>query len=373
MYQLTWAQIVEIEKVIYGLLTCALFIFASDLILRYFKASKEVRSQPAYSGFFFISVGVLGTGVYSIFALIHFLFKSSDTGVAVLTFIPMATLTFFAFGTENLVIFPSKESNVGKCRVGYLTSIGIGICIYSAVLVVIHIFDKDDTWEIIPFIPVYIGIAIYGIFAFWAFIILFFHRLQPRPIVRKWIYSALICGFIAFSGTTLEGLSRLIFRNELFFIGTIIEIGGWVGIRHYFLLIPSYSELTRINGIDPSFFPNQNTYSVFFSNPENAGQYERLRFRFSRQIGRGQPPRGEFSAIIILLLNNPDVFGTKVRERSFLTVAVTHITNNILKLEIDSERIRKNTVNHLQKLITMKIVIDEGNLLRLNPKWETLL
>ncbi len=373
MFQLTWDQIVEIEKVIYGLLTCILFIFASDLILRYFKASKEVRSQPAYSGFFYISVGVLGTGVYSICALIHFLFTHSDTGVAVLTFIPMVTLTVFAFGTENLVIFPPKDSIGSKYRVGYLTIIGIGFCTYSAVLIAIHIFDGDDSWEIIPFIPVYIGLVFYGFLAFWAFIILFFHRLQPRPIVRKWIYSALICGFIAFTGASLEGINRLFIRNELFFIGTIIEIGGWVGIRHYFLLIPSYSELTSINGTDPSFFPNQNTYRDFFSNPENSRQYERLRLRFSRQIGRGQPPRGEFSAIIILFLKNPDIFGSKVRERSYLIVAVTQAAINILKLEIDPERIRKNTVNHLQKLMTKKIVIDEGNFIRLNPSWETLL
>ncbi len=372
MLQLTWPQILEVSKVFYGLLVCTLFILGSDLLTRYFKADKEVRTQPAYLTFFFIGVGIIGTGVYTIFATMDYLFSWTDFGFSIQALIPMVILTAFAFMTESLVIPPKKTQVPRKYHIGYLTIIGISFCLYAIILLFFHIFDGDNEWWWGPFVPVYLGIIIYGLLTFISLITLFFYRLKARREIKVRVYTMFIFGFIAFFGTTVRTLGGILF-NELYFIGTIIEIGGWIGMRQSILMIPTFSEFDNPDGRDPSFPFTYEQFSKFFSNPTSSRQFEELRIRFSHQQKTGKPSRGEFSAIIILLLNNPEIFGGKVRNKQTLMNAVAYIVTNVLNIEFDSERIRKNTVNHLQKLKTMNILNEDGELLLINPNWIKLL
>lgn len=373
MFQLIWDEIIEVSKVWYGLLVCVLFILGSDLLLRYFKAGKELRSQPAYLTFFYIAIGIFGTGFYTIFAIIDYLFTWTDFGFSMQALIPMVILTIFAFMTENLVIPPKKTRPRGKTHFGYLTIIGISFCIYAAVTLILHVVDGDNEWVWVPFLPVYIGIGIYGLLAMLALLTLFFHRLQARQEIRIRVFIMFVFGLVVVIGTVVRFLGGNIFYNELYFIGTIIEISGWIGIRQTILMIPTFSEFDNANGKDPSFPFTYEQFNKFFSNPTFSKQFEELRLRFSHRQGAGKPPRGEFSAIIILLLNNPETFGGKVRNKQILINAVAYIVTKVLNMESDSERIRKNTVNHLQKLKSMDILNGEGDTILLNSNWTKLL
>ncbi len=110
-----------------------------------------------------------------------------------------------------------------------------------------------------------------------------------------------------------------------------------------------------------------------FSDPKVRETLNRLTAIFIPRK-KGKPPRGEFSALILYLLDNTGHFGGKVREKRILAEAISIIVGEILKLDLNQDAVRKNFENHLKKLQKMHLVYHlEGKYLEINPDWQNIL
>ncbi len=378
MFLIPWLEILDISKVFFSILMFLLFILGTDLILRYFRTLKEIRNdptyEPAYLTFLFIGIGIFGYGVYMIFAIIDYFYVTPlDWGLSLQALIPMLIVTLFTFMTENLV-FRRKKGFIyfRKFRVGFLTLIAISFCIFAGIRTLEQILDTDLLWDGTQFLPVYIGIGIFGLVSFVGLITLLFYRLHPRGKSLKNILFAVVSSLFCAGGAIISALGALSL-NEFYFMGTIVEICGWIMIRHFILAIPFYSELAKIQTAKVNKIFNFEDFARFFSIPDNSQKLKTLRSRFSRHQGPGKPPRGEFSAIILLVLENPDVFGNRISEKKKLLDTTAFILNDVLKIESDPDRIRKNTVHHIQMLKSYEILREEAEMFILNSDWQTKL
>lgn len=111
--------------------------------------------------------------------------------------------------------------------------------------------------------------------------------------------------------------------------------------------------------IDSQILPN---VSLFFEQEKNQKYFESLKNHLSIRTGRGKPPKGEYGAIIILLLDNIDQFGIDTFSQSNLKNTIYFVLEKILMIETNVDTIRKNTQNHLKKLEKQGIILlKEGN------------
>ncbi len=235
--------------ILYGALICMLVLFGTDLLLRYFKADRQTRGDPAYLIFFVIGAGVIGDSLYTIPALIDYFFTPQDYLLSLQAVIPMGILTAFAVMAENVIIPKKFTFNLGRIRVGALGLGGLGFIIYGAISVFKELFDSDNTWSGYPLLPVYVALAVYGLFSFLIIIDIFFIRLRPQKEIKRKIAGAVLFGVFTISGVGLRSIFDVGVHDLLYTIGTVIEISGWFAMRWALLSVPSYSEIEWRGGL----------------------------------------------------------------------------------------------------------------------------
>jgi hypothetical protein len=237
-------QVLDLIRILYGILMATLFLFGAELLSRYMKADKDIRSDPAYMVFFVISMAVIGYALYMVLAIINYDLitdaKKSDGTIALQVLFVVFILVGLSWISEKIIFKKLKISPT-------LVFGGISI-IYSIVLTILEFSDPNIVAGPTLYYPILALFFILGIIAFLGIIIIFFVKLRPQKAITRKIMWGLIIGIIGLAGSFYASTGRAD-ANIHYVIGTIIEIIGWLGLRHYILSIPSYSELEWRNGM----------------------------------------------------------------------------------------------------------------------------
>jgi hypothetical protein len=236
---------------LYGLLTGFLFLFGSDLLSRYYSADKQTRGDPAYMVFWVIGSCVLGYGVYMLLATLEYFFEQKGLLLLIVRlFILTTQVGAFAIISESIIFTKARSIKVGNIKFGVFGFTTLIDLLYIFILAWVEYGAPGaigDAYSAV-FYPVYLLMAGLGLCGFFGFLIIVFKMLSPQKEIKKKILFGLIWIIIALVGGYFEGIYRDLW-NELFIIGTIVEILGWLFLRHYFLSVPSYGELEWKSGL----------------------------------------------------------------------------------------------------------------------------
>jgi hypothetical protein len=256
---------------LYGILVGVLFLFGSELLGRYLNADKQMRSDAAYMIFFIISIAVIGYGIYMIPAIIDYFYLSYDNIASVFqissdfvfgiqTLAVLIILIPFGMVAEKILWRKSKlQIKIGSYTLGFNALLGLILIILLSIEIILFITNPTLAHILYTgiFVTVWIGFAFFGFTGFFGIVNVLFKRLNPQKDIRKQIFYGLFIGAIGLIGSVGAGiLGRIPYMNgdpmgSVFYIGgTILEIIGWFGMRHFFLKIRSYSEIEWKSSLD---------------------------------------------------------------------------------------------------------------------------
>ena len=243
-------------------------IFGGELVTRYFKADKHMRSDPAYMTFFIISMGVIGYSFYLIPASVNLFYLDLDiyfNQVAydmvfnIQTLAVLFILTPFAATAEEIIWPKSKlRLKVGRFSLDFLGLIGIFLIFLLVINTILLGFVPSIGYLLRTalLISTWIGFAVFGFVGGIGFLNILLIRLNPLKAIKQQIIHGLIMIIIAGIAGIIEPIGRDLYLDGnawgsiLYIGGTIVEIFGWIGMRHFFLQIPDYNELEWRSGLD---------------------------------------------------------------------------------------------------------------------------
>ncbi len=251
------AEITTVElmvDILYGTLTGFLFIFGADILARYLKADKQQRGDATHLMFFVMGIGLIAYGIYMITVIARVFVPSPPDWVgSILNVTILFVASAFALTAEQFV-FPKKTRiiKIGKRGFGIISLLAAIAVIAMVVLTIIEFINPTDYFIAsldlgftIPYLLVTVFLVLV---AFYGFVQILIIRLSlPKEIKRKLVLG-LFSGMIALVGEFISLLGRNP-PDILWVIGTLVEIGGFVFFRFFFLSIPPYSELDWKNGI----------------------------------------------------------------------------------------------------------------------------
>ncbi len=102
-------------------------------------------------------------------------------------------------------------------------------------------------------------------------------------------------------------------------------------------------------------------------------EYEKLLFTLRSQSQRGKPPKWEYSALIILLLEKSNYLQIEINKIDVMKSAIMYILKDLVSEPWKLDTIRKNTKNHIIKLEKQKVVEIKDNHLYLNLDWQSVM
>lgn len=233
--------------ILYGMLTGFLFIIGSDILVRYLKADKAQRGDAVHLTFFVIGLGIIGYGCYMTSVIVGTLLIPDPNLIFSFQMLVLVLfLSAFALTAEQFV-FPRKSRifKLGKTKFGGIGILAPAVCVYAVVLLVFEILGNLEQWAYFPIMAVDV---FFGLVGFYGFVQIFLVRLSLAKEIKRKILFGLFSGCIALGGEIISLLGRDP-PDLLWVVGTLIEIGGWLFFRYFFLSIPPYSELDWKNGI----------------------------------------------------------------------------------------------------------------------------
>ncbi len=249
----TFTTIEMFVQIIYGGFILLLILFGWDLLSRYIKADKRTRGDPAYMVFFIIAVAMIGYGLYTFPAMINYFFRKDfeSAGFNLLWLVPLQYFLILLMITPigyvcSLILFKNKKI------VAYLVGfVGFVSVIYMFVLIFIVGNNPEAVNVSISsgaMIPIAITLAIFAILDFFGLVYILVVKLAPQKDVRNQVLYGIVGIVIAGIGGILE-ISMRSSDNWWYVIGTLIELFGFIVMRHFFLAIPSYDEFAWKSGM----------------------------------------------------------------------------------------------------------------------------
>ncbi len=250
----TFTTIELLVQVLYGAFIILLLLFGWDLLERYIKADKRMRSDAAYMIFFIMGVAMLGYGIYLFPAFVNYFLKDDliAEGLNVLWLVPLQ------YGLLLLIIVPIgyicllillKTRKIVAYIIGLL---GVLTIIYMFILVFVSANNPGMTdmlrWSSPLILPVLLLIGVFAIVDFLGIIFILVVQLAPQKEVRNRVLLGTVGIVIAGIGGFIE--VRMQSPDEWWYvIGTLIELIGFVIMRHFFLSIRSYDEFAWKSGM----------------------------------------------------------------------------------------------------------------------------
>jgi hypothetical protein len=233
--------------ILYGMLTGFLFIIGTDILGRYLKADKQQRGDAVHLTFFVIGLGIIGYGCYMTSVIVgRILIPDSNFIFSFQMLVLVLFLSAFAFTAEQFVLSRKRRIfRIGKRKFGGIGLLASVMSVYAIVLLVSEILGNLEQWV---YFPIMAADVFFGIVGFYGFVMIFLVRLSLAKEIKRKILFGLVSGCIALGGEIISLLGRNP-PDLLWVVGTMIEIGGWLFFRYFFLSIPPYSELDWKNGI----------------------------------------------------------------------------------------------------------------------------
>ncbi len=245
-------------NIMYGTLTGLLLIFGTDILGRYFGADKEQQGDAVHLTFLVMGAALVGYGLYMVTLIAQTVIEvagmiAPDWIGAFLITIVIVILSAFGLTAEQFVL-PKKLRMIklGQRKFGLVAILAAIAVIAMIILTVMESFVPDDniiqSYGIVVFVPVIVIAIFFALIGFYGFLqILIFRLSLPKEIKRK-IVLGLVSAILALGGEIISLFGRDP-PGVYWVIGTLVEIGGFVFFRYFFLSIPPYSELDWKNGI----------------------------------------------------------------------------------------------------------------------------
>ena len=240
---------------LYGGFILLLILFGWDLLAKYLKADRRTRSgDPAYMIFFIIAVAMIGYGLYTLPATFNYFFQVDfevSLGYKLVFLIPMQyffiLLIIVPIGFVCLLILSKKNKIVAysAALVGALS-----IIYMFALIIVVRNNPNPDIVSIgsATMLPIAIIIGIFALIDFFGIVYILVVKLAPQKKVRNQVLLGIMGIVIAGIGGILE-LTKNDPQNWWWVIGVLIELVGFMVMRHFFLSIPSYDEFAWKSGM----------------------------------------------------------------------------------------------------------------------------
>ncbi len=248
-----FTTIQSLVLLMYGGFILLLILFGWDLLAKYVKADKKTRKDPAYMIFFIIAIAMIGYGLYTLPATINYFFKLDfeNQGYKLVWLIPLQyfliLLIIVPIGYVCLLIL-AKNKKIIAYAAAILGAISI---IYMFVL--IFVVGNNPTalnlsWNSGTILPIILLFGIYGFIDFFGLVYILVVKLAPQKDVRNKVLLGIMGIIIAGIGGALE-ISLRGPDNWIYAIGVLVELFGFIIMRHFFLSIPSYDEFAWKSGM----------------------------------------------------------------------------------------------------------------------------
>ncbi len=238
---------------LYGGFILLLILFGGDLLSRYIKADKRMRGDAAYRVFFIIAIAMIGYGIYTLPATVNYFLKQQfiENGfdlswIAPLQFL-LIMLMIGPIGFVCLKILFKKRKFVAYV----LGIVGLLAAIYLFVITIVVWNDSSSIPNLLGsgyIYPIYAIILIFAIIDFSGIVYILIIELAPQKEVRQKILLGVIGIVVAAIGGYLE-VSQRSDDKWLYVWGVVIELIGFLIMRHFFLSIKSYDEFAWKSGM----------------------------------------------------------------------------------------------------------------------------
>jgi len=239
----TQESMLDIGRVLYGVLAAILFLFGADLFDRYLRADKRTRKDAAYILFLMLSIGILAYGVYMVFAIVMDSFREYVSQYSAWLSPLRDTLVILIIGSFAVVaerILAKKKKKINIMSIFLLTGTIVGL------VNVITSYQGNYIAILDYLILAFIGIfAIYGFYGLFHILL---KQMAPQKEIKRKMQFGLSAAIIAFGGEAVQ-LMAPTSNGGYWVLGVLIEILGWLIIRHYFLSIRSYGEFEWKTGM----------------------------------------------------------------------------------------------------------------------------
>ncbi|MHA1648205.1 MAG: hypothetical protein ACTSVL_11575, partial [Promethearchaeota archaeon] len=253
----TFTTIQMFVQILYGGFILLLLLFGWDLLNRYIKADKRTRKDAAYRIFFIIAIAMIGYGLYTFPAMANYFFKPAfeNAGYNLIWLVPLQyfliVMMITPIGYVCLLILFKKKKIVANA----LGIFGALAVIYMLVFTIIvssnpaSFIDNDVSIVHSAYmIPIGLVIVIFGIIDFFGIVYILIVKLAPQKEVRQQVLLGIVGIVIAGIGGYLE-ITKRSPNNWWYVIGVLIELFGFIVMRHFFLSIPSYDEFAWKSGM----------------------------------------------------------------------------------------------------------------------------
>ena len=237
----------NLGRALYGVLGAILFLFGSDMLGRYLNADKKTRKDAVYVLFLMISLGVLGYAVYMGLVLIINFF-AEFIGDAIVW---VKTLRFYLI---CLILGPfamQAEKSLAKeqKKFGIMTILLMVGALYGLILVILDA-SQTERPEALDY-GMYAIIAIFALYGLVGIFLIFMKQMNPQAQIKKQMQMGLSAIFVALAGEVMQLIDTSMDGEygSLYAWGLVVEIAGWLIIRHYFMGIPSYGEFEWKSGM----------------------------------------------------------------------------------------------------------------------------
>ena len=248
-----FTTIESLVLLMYGGFILLLILFGWDLLTKYVKADKRTRGDPAYMIFFIIAIALIGYALYTFPATINYFFKEDfeAQGYDLLWLVPLQyfliLLMIIPIGYVCLLILSKKN------KIVLLSAAVVGTFSIVYMFVLIFVIANDPTAVSVSIssgamIPIAIVIVIFAIVDFFGLIYILVVKLAPQKKVRNQVLLGIVGIIIAGIGGAFE-ISQRSEDKWLYPIGILIELIGFIVMRHFFLSIPSYDEFAWKSGM----------------------------------------------------------------------------------------------------------------------------
>ncbi|QEE17002.1 hypothetical protein DSAG12_02834 [Promethearchaeum syntrophicum] len=249
-----FTTIESLVLLMYGMFILLLLLFGWDLLTRYATTDKTTRrGDPAYMIFFIIAVAMIGYALYTFPATINYFFKGDfeSQGYNLLWLVPLQyfliLLMIIPIGYVCLLILAKN-----KKFIAYIAAI-IGTISIIYMFVLVFVVGNDPTAVNVSIssgamIPIALVIGIFAFIDFFGLVYILVVKLAPQKKVRNQVLLGIVGIVIAGIGGALE-ISQRSEDRWLYPIGILIELIGFIVMRHFFLSIPSYDEFAWKSGM----------------------------------------------------------------------------------------------------------------------------
>jgi hypothetical protein len=232
---------------LYVVQTTILFIFGSELAKKFIHADKKAREDPAHKIFFLISLAIIGYGLYNFIAIMNYFYPGPDWRRVLQQL--AVSIIIFPFG-----VLADKRFIKKKLKIPFCTIIGYSIMGFLTVLTILEYlnFQIIHRQVAIMYIPSFTSYAIMGLSGIMVVLQIVLHDLKPQNEVKGFILKGTIFGFLALGTAAWGGIYNHSIEGTTNFwwvVSKLCNVISWLGFRHYFIQIPSYSQFEWKRGI----------------------------------------------------------------------------------------------------------------------------